>query len=242
MSISGLSRPSTSGAWMMGTSLPVAVKTTSASFMTSNIESMLATVAFLPPRAFTRSSSRTAWALSTERFTSVTLMSGCLEKRASRQSLDILPAPTMQTCTLPAGFRRSCMDLDIMSSTAALETETEPLPILVRVRTSLPILMPAFSILAMILPPEPGTCSSSPFSPLAMQCAWHAFTCERICASPRTRESRPELTSKRWSMAEWPVKVKRYGSSSSRDRPDCCRKKAWTHSMAEYFFSSGEAK
>mmetsp|Transcript_39763 Transcript_39763/g.64258 ORF Transcript_39763/g.64258 Transcript_39763/m.64258 type:complete len:201 (-) Transcript_39763:908-1510(-) len=191
------SRPCKSLGKIMGSLLPVAVKTTSLRFITSHISSRPATLALLPPRAFTRSSSSTACAFSTDLFTSVTSMPGSLLKSASSKSLDIFPAPMIQIWTLLECLRRSSIVFDIISSTAALDTETEPLPILVLVRTILPILMPALSIFAMILPPEPDTISSCSGSALSMQCSWHALTWDRICASPKTRESKPELTSKR---------------------------------------------
>mmetsp|Transcript_97971 Transcript_97971/g.247220 ORF Transcript_97971/g.247220 Transcript_97971/m.247220 type:complete len:205 (-) Transcript_97971:1354-1968(-) len=158
MSISwtAFSRPDTSAALRMGSLLAVAAKITSLLAMTSIISSMEATFAFLPPRAATSSSSNMACALATLRLTTVTCASGFLLKSAMSNNLDILPAPKMQMCTLFETFRRSPMDLAIINSTAALDTDTEPLPIFVRVRTSLPIRMPAFNILAMILPPEPA--------------------------------------------------------------------------------------
>mmetsp|Transcript_76467 Transcript_76467/g.199342 ORF Transcript_76467/g.199342 Transcript_76467/m.199342 type:complete len:309 (+) Transcript_76467:255-1181(+) len=183
---------------IMGSLAPVAAKTTSLSAMTSHIWSIGATLAFLPPRAFTRSSASISSALSTDLFTTVNWTSGSLLNSASARSLDILPAPRTQTLALAACLLRSRIHLDIHSSTAALDTDTEPLPILVRVRTSLPMRMPAFNILDTILPPEPAT-TSAPSSVLAfsMQCSWHAFTCARICASPSTNESSPEDTSNR---------------------------------------------
>mmetsp|Transcript_65070 Transcript_65070/g.203936 ORF Transcript_65070/g.203936 Transcript_65070/m.203936 type:complete len:216 (-) Transcript_65070:277-924(-) len=196
-----------SAAEMIGSSLAVAAKTTSLFRTTSHMLSSGATLALLPPRAETSSSS--ACALSADRFTTVTSTSLFLLKRAMSRSLDILPAPRMQTRTLLAYFRRSGRALAFMSSTAALETETEPLPIFVRVRTSLPMRMPAFSILATIFPPEPATDASSSGLYFSMQCSWHALTCARIWASPRTNESRPQLTSKRCCVEASPEWVKR---------------------------------
>mmetsp|Transcript_61880 Transcript_61880/g.144961 ORF Transcript_61880/g.144961 Transcript_61880/m.144961 type:complete len:242 (+) Transcript_61880:657-1382(+) len=234
-----LSRSWRSSGLMMGTLLPVAVKVTSLWRITSNIFSNGTTSAFDPPRFLTNSSSSTSWAFSTERFTRLTLMSGYLLKSANSSNLDILPAPMMHTCSLLAGFRRSCIALDIMSSTAALDTDTEPLPIFVRVRTILPIRIAALSIRETIFPPHPAIVSSSAFW---MACSWQALTCERICASPRTRESRPELTSNRCCVAASPLWLKRYGSSSSRGIPDFWLKKARTASTAANFLISGEAK
>mmetsp|Transcript_35057 Transcript_35057/g.104173 ORF Transcript_35057/g.104173 Transcript_35057/m.104173 type:complete len:251 (+) Transcript_35057:387-1139(+) len=227
---------------MMGSLAPVAAKTTSLLSITSHMDSMPATLAMPPPRALTSSSSKQACALATFLLTTTTSWSGCLLKRASRRSLDILPAPRMHTLTLPAGFLTSRRAFIIMSSTAALDTDTEPLPILVLVRASLPILMAAFSIFETILPPEPSTGTPASGLTFSMQCSWQALTCARICASPSTRESRPEETSKRCVVASSPECVKRYWSRSSRARPDFCRRKACTLSMAAYFLSSGEAK
>mmetsp|Transcript_47353 Transcript_47353/g.144031 ORF Transcript_47353/g.144031 Transcript_47353/m.144031 type:complete len:253 (+) Transcript_47353:473-1231(+) len=243
-SITPFARPCRSSGLRIGSLLAVAANTTSLSATTSIMASNPATLAFLPPRPLTMSSSNTACALSTERLTTVTLASGFLLNRASRRSRDILPAPTMQTLTLLAYFRRSGRAFAIISSTAALDTETEPLPILVFVRTTLPMRMPAFSIFAMILPPAPWTLpsASAPSRNFSMACSWQALTWARICASPRTRESRPELTSKRWLMASSPVCVNKNGPNSSLDRPDFWRKKACTISMAGNFFSSGEEK
>mmetsp|Transcript_24237 Transcript_24237/g.69482 ORF Transcript_24237/g.69482 Transcript_24237/m.69482 type:complete len:256 (-) Transcript_24237:753-1520(-) len=196
------SRPCRSAAERIGSLLAVAAKTTSLWRTTSIISSMGATFALLPPRAET-SSSR-AWARSVDLLTRVSWMSRSLLKRAMSRSLDILPAPRMQTRSLFVYFRRSGSDLAIMSSTAALETETEPLPIFVRVRTSLPVRMPAFSILVTIFPPEPATEVSSPSTAFSMQRLWQALTCARIWASPRTNESKPELTSKRCCVAASP--------------------------------------
>mmetsp|Transcript_102247 Transcript_102247/g.324867 ORF Transcript_102247/g.324867 Transcript_102247/m.324867 type:complete len:210 (-) Transcript_102247:272-901(-) len=206
-SMSFRSRPCRSAAERIGSLLAVAAKTTSLSRTTSSILSMLATFALVPPRAET--SSRSACALSVDLLTRVSCTSGSLLKRAMSRSLDILPAPRMQTRTLLAYFRRSGRALAFMSSTAALETETEPLPIFVRVRTSLPMRMPAFSILATIFPPEPATDASSSGLYFSMQCSWHALTCARIWASPRTNESRPQLTSKRCCVEASPEWVKR---------------------------------
>mmetsp|Transcript_20812 Transcript_20812/g.45863 ORF Transcript_20812/g.45863 Transcript_20812/m.45863 type:complete len:206 (+) Transcript_20812:601-1218(+) len=151
------SKPSKSAGVKIGSLLAVAAKTTSLDRTVSRSSSRPAAVAREPPRAETSLSRASAF--STERFTNVILMSGFLLKSAMSSSRDILPAPTMQTCKLAECFRKSANALAIMSSTAALDTETEPLPILVRVRTSLPIRIPAFSIFATILPPAPATIS-----------------------------------------------------------------------------------
>mmetsp|Transcript_58506 Transcript_58506/g.187966 ORF Transcript_58506/g.187966 Transcript_58506/m.187966 type:complete len:276 (+) Transcript_58506:450-1277(+) len=227
-------------ALMMGSLLAVAVNTTSLCRTTSHIFSRGATFVLAPPRADTSSSN--AWAFSVDLLTKVMLKAGSLLKRAMSSSLDIFPAPTMQMFTLFEYFFRSGRARDIISSTAALETETEPLPIFVRVRTSLPMRIPAFSIFAMILPPAPGTKLSSFGSAFSMQCWWQALTWAKIWASPKTSESRPELTSKRCRVAASPECVKRKGSNSSWVRPDCARRKACTHSVAAYLLISEDAK
>mmetsp|Transcript_45278 Transcript_45278/g.114941 ORF Transcript_45278/g.114941 Transcript_45278/m.114941 type:complete len:219 (+) Transcript_45278:501-1157(+) len=210
MSMTGFCRPSTSLAVMTGSLLEVAAKTTSLLAMMSIISLMGATEAFLPPRPPTMSSSRIACALARLRFTTVTLASGFLLKRANRRSLDIFPAPRMQMFKLVESFLKSPIDFAIMSSTAALDTETEPLPIFVFVRTVLPMRIAAFSIFETILPPEPSyVCAGEPSSTFSMHRSWQALTCAKICASPRTRESSPELTSKRWFVASSPECVKR---------------------------------
>mmetsp|Transcript_87594 Transcript_87594/g.232543 ORF Transcript_87594/g.232543 Transcript_87594/m.232543 type:complete len:223 (+) Transcript_87594:430-1098(+) len=173
-SMSGSSRPWRSAAERTGSLLEVAAKTTSLWRTTSSILSMGATFALAPPRAETSSSS--ALALSVDLLTRVSWMLGSLLKRAMSRSLDILPAPRMQTCTLLEYFRRSASVLAIISSTAALDTETEPLPIFVRVRTSFPVRMPSCSILAMIFPPAPATAASSSGLAFSMQRPWHALT------------------------------------------------------------------
>mmetsp|Transcript_39174 Transcript_39174/g.108954 ORF Transcript_39174/g.108954 Transcript_39174/m.108954 type:complete len:266 (+) Transcript_39174:388-1185(+) len=239
-SMSFLCKSVRSVAEMMGSLLAVAAKTTSLSRMISIMLPKGATLALVPPRAAT--SSNNACALSVDLFTRVSCTSGSLLKRAMSRSLDILPAPMMQTFTVLAYLRRSGRARAIISSTAALETETEPLPIFVRVRASLPMRMPACSILAMILPPEPATWPSTSAFCFSMQCSWQALTCAKIWASPRTSESRPELTSKRCFVAASPEWQNRYGSSSSRVSPDFCRRYAYTHSTAVYLLISDEAK
>mmetsp|Transcript_2348 Transcript_2348/g.5398 ORF Transcript_2348/g.5398 Transcript_2348/m.5398 type:complete len:212 (-) Transcript_2348:1016-1651(-) len=191
-----------STALRMGSLLPVAVKTTSLERITSSMLSAGATLAFAPPRLDTSSSK--AWARSVDLLTKVSCTLGSLLNKAMRRSLDILPAPTMHTCTLLVYLRKSVKHLAIINSTAALETDTEPLPIFVLVRTSLPMRMPAFSIFAMIFPPDPAMEPSASGSSFWMQCSWQALTCARIWASPSTSESKPELTSKRWFVAASP--------------------------------------
>mmetsp|Transcript_18568 Transcript_18568/g.49031 ORF Transcript_18568/g.49031 Transcript_18568/m.49031 type:complete len:251 (-) Transcript_18568:19-771(-) len=242
ISMRALSRADRLALVMMGSLAAVAAKTTSLFSSTSHIASMPATLALTPPRPLTKSSLRSAWALATFRLITTTSCSGFLLKSAIKRSLDILPAPRMHTLTLPAGFLMSFIAFCIISSTAALDTDTEPLPILVLVRTSLPILIAALSILEMILPPAPSTSTLSSGLTFSMLWLWQHLTCARICASPSTRESRPEETSKRCVMASSPECVNRYGSRSARLRRVFWRRKAFTLSMAAYFLSSGEAK
>mmetsp|Transcript_111153 Transcript_111153/g.313639 ORF Transcript_111153/g.313639 Transcript_111153/m.313639 type:complete len:291 (-) Transcript_111153:1049-1921(-) len=242
ISINFLSRSVRSALLMMGSSLAVAAKTTSLAPVTSHILSIVATFAREPPRL--ANSSRRASALSADLLTNVTRMSGCLLNKAMSKSLPIFPAPRMQTCKSLARFRRSAIDLIISSSTAALETETDPLPIFVLVLTSFPVLIAAFIILVIVLPPEPATIATLLGSAFCMQCSLQAFIWARIWASPSTSESRPELTSKRWLMAFSPECAKRYGCKFTwRPAPDTFwRRKDWTHWMAAYLLSDGEAK
>lgn len=71
-------------------------------------------------------SSNNASAFSGDRLTTVTSASGNLLNNASSNNRDIFPAPRMQTRAFEALLRRSRMAFMIISSTAALDTDTEP--------------------------------------------------------------------------------------------------------------------
>mmetsp|Transcript_35165 Transcript_35165/g.100172 ORF Transcript_35165/g.100172 Transcript_35165/m.100172 type:complete len:256 (+) Transcript_35165:617-1384(+) len=247
MSMRLLARPPTSSGRMMGSSAPVAAKTTSASPTTRHKSSIGAAEALEPPRPATTSSSSSARARSTDLLTTVTRMSGNLLKRAMTKSRAIFPAPRTATRRSAAAFLRSGMAFIAMSSTAALEVETEPLPMPVFVRTSFPTPIAACNILAMNFPPKPGarsapTSSRPSAADFRMECSWQAFTCAKIWASPSTKESKPELTSKTCLTACAPTWWKTYSSNCASSKPVFALRKARTISKPEYRLISGVAK
>mmetsp|Transcript_872 Transcript_872/g.2761 ORF Transcript_872/g.2761 Transcript_872/m.2761 type:complete len:407 (+) Transcript_872:289-1509(+) len=221
--------------------LPVAAKTTSLSATTSAIRSMGMALAFDPPRPLTSGIANNCSAFSNVRFTTVTCTSGSLLNNAINNSLDISPAPRIQTRTFCASLPNTAWERSNMSSTATLETDTEPKPMRVSVLARLPTRTASIINLEMILPPLPATSPDSS-SPRFWQCWWLSLTCAKICPSPRTNESNPALTSKTWLIASSPECVNKYWSSSSRDKPDLRMRKAFTHSNAAWRLNCWAAK
>mmetsp|Transcript_5265 Transcript_5265/g.17762 ORF Transcript_5265/g.17762 Transcript_5265/m.17762 type:complete len:386 (+) Transcript_5265:1948-3105(+) len=146
-----------------------------------------------------------------------------LEARCVSNRRDMVPAPTM-VIEAPSKGRPSASSARMSaSSEAALEMDTAPLAIEVSARTRLPAATATLRRRESTFLAEP---------PLEVACEKQALTCDRICPSPTTRESRPEDTRSRCQTASSPESMKRLPHSVPSSRPERALRCASTSRMA----------
>ena len=122
----------------------------------------------------------------------------------------IFPAPITANHASENWICKSGTDFISLNSTAALDTDTEPLEIAVSLRTRFPAATALFSIRESTLPPHPSG---------SMECKWHWRTLDKVYPSPTTNESKPPATRMRCYTASSPERTNKFFRNTDIGKP-----------------------